>query len=103
MVVDPYEAAIAKVLAAQEHATAAFPPDRIDNHLVHIFEDATSGRWEVWINNEEATFTGLCVGVGVSKGGAIADARIAVLAIAGHLAKLQLADFAQGPLEPKHV
>jgi hypothetical protein len=43
-----------------------------DAGSLHIFE--TDGEWQVWLNNEDHDFTGLCVSVGRSRQQAVTDA-----------------------------
>lgn len=86
MTADPYELAIAKVMAEQERASCQYPSTLVAGHRLHIFE-ASDGRWEVWINTDLSDFDGVCVGQGRHRLAALADARLALLAINGFLAR----------------
>lgn len=89
MTADPYEAAIVKVLSEQERVSALYPSTLIEGHRLHIF-CAHDGRWEVWLNTEASDFDGLCIGTGPHRLAALADARLALLAINGFLAQQHL-------------
>ncbi len=88
MVVDCYEAAIAKVMEAQEKASANYPAVLIDGHRLHVCE--TDRRWEVWVNTDERDFDGICIAVGSSRDSAVGSARVTLLALSGYLAVEQL-------------
>lgn len=88
MVVDCYEAAIAKVMDAQEQASTDYPSILVDGHRLHIC--LTDRRWEVWINTDERDFDGLCIASAPTRAGAVAAARVTVLALCNVLAADQL-------------
>lgn len=48
----------------------------VEDHGLHIFE--IRGEWEVWLNCEDADFTGLCLSIGLTRDAAVAQA-VAVL------------------------
>lgn len=56
-----------------EVASERYPSVPVDGCSLHVFE--TRGEWEVWLNNEDHDFTGLCVCVGPSRAHAITEAR----------------------------
>lgn len=53
-------------------AIALYPSVQVDDCSLHIFE--MRGEWEVWLNNEDHDFTGLCVSIGTTRDEAIATA-----------------------------
>jgi hypothetical protein len=55
-----------------EVASERYPSVLVAGHLLHVFE--TRGEWEVWLNTEDADFTGLCVSVAATRQDAIANA-----------------------------
>jgi len=59
-------------LAATRRASKRYPSILIEGHLLHVCE--MSGEFEVWINCEDADFTGVCIGVGASRQVAVTQA-----------------------------
>lgn len=65
-------------IASQRH-----PSELVEGHLVHVCE--IGGEWEVWLNCEDADFTGVCIGVGDTRDEAVAQAVKVLEAAAAHL------------------
>jgi len=53
-------------------ATERYPSIRVDDCSLHVFE--TRGEWEVWLNNEDHDFTGLCLSIGATRDDAVTAA-----------------------------
>ena len=70
-------------------ASRKYPSVLIENHLVHVLK--SGGDWEVWVNCEDADFTGLCVGVGSTRDLAVGQAVKALEAVV---------EFLQSPPRP---
>jgi hypothetical protein len=71
----------------QDRQTDDYPAVLVDGHLVHVFEEGHD--WEVWLNCEDSTFSGLCIGVGLTRDAAVRQAVAALEAVVAHLQKRQ--------------
>jgi hypothetical protein len=71
-----------------EVATRDYPAVELASGCsLHVFEmPAGGGSWDVWLNTADATFTGVCVAVGMGRDEAVANA---VQVLEEALAKLQ--------------
>lgn len=81
--VDASEFVEAAVQRAQDRACENYPAELVAGHLVHVYEEA--GVWYVWLNCEDAEFTGLCIGVGAFRDLAVAQAVAALEAVTAFL------------------
>jgi hypothetical protein len=81
-----WEPAQDEVLHETEVASLAQPSVLVEGHLVHVCE--MRGEWEVWINCEDANFTGVCIGVAPTREEAVAEALKVVDALADHLRRV---------------
>jgi len=60
-------------MAEAERAGDAYPSVLVRGHLLHVFE--IGGRWDVWLNCEDANFTGVCIAADhETRDGAVAEA-----------------------------
>lgn len=60
-------------LAATDVASEKYPSVPVDGGCsVHVF--VMRGEWEIWLNNEDHDFTGLCLAVGDTRDEALAQA-----------------------------
>lgn len=66
-------------MKATERASEQYPSVLVEDHLLHVCEMGDG--WEVWINCEDADFTGLCVGWGATRDDAVARAVRALEAV----------------------
>jgi hypothetical protein len=57
---------------ATERASERYPSIEVEGHLLHICE--MDGDWQVWLNTEDANFTGLCVSSCPTREAAITEA-----------------------------
>lgn len=55
-----------------DRATAKYPTRELEGASLHIAKVGSD--WEVWLNCEDSTFTGLCVSAGKSRQDAVTDA-----------------------------
>lgn len=60
-------------MSATARASEDYPSVALSTgQLLHVCQ--MGGEWEVWINCEDADFTGLCVAVGATRDDAVRDA-----------------------------
>jgi hypothetical protein len=72
-----------EAMASVDEATEKYAQVEVGGCGLHIcFID---GEWQVWLNTEDATFTGLCVSAGPTRQAAIADAVATLEAAVAHL------------------
>jgi len=71
-------------MRAAAEAADRFPQIIIRDCGLHVCE--IGGEWQVWLNTDDATFTGLCVAVGDTRDEAVAEA---LLTLEAALDKLQ--------------
>jgi hypothetical protein len=57
---------------AVHRAIEAYPAVLVEGHLLHVCE--LHGEWEVWVNTEDAEFTGLCVSAAPTRDEAVSHA-----------------------------
>jgi hypothetical protein len=63
----------AAAMHATELASVRYPSVLVaGSNLLHICE--MGGEWEIWLNTEDADFTGLCVAVGSTRQDAVTEA-----------------------------
>lgn len=55
-----------------EQASEQFPSVAVEGCSLHVCQ--IDGEWEVWLNNEDHDFTGLCVSTGETRDEAVAAA-----------------------------
>lgn len=55
-----------------DRATVKYPTCELEGASLHIAKVGSD--WEVWLNCEDSTFTGLCVSAGKSRQDAVTDA-----------------------------
>lgn len=68
-------------MSAVDRATVDYPSVRVEGCSIHVCEmGGPGGDWEVWLNNEDHDFTGLCLSVGKTRDKAVADAVTALQA-----------------------
>jgi hypothetical protein len=74
-------------MTSDRHAAASdtYPSSLVAGHRLHVFKWDVND-WQVWLNTEEMDFDGICIGVGQTRGKAVAEAVIALEAV---LEKLQ--------------
>lgn len=72
-----------KILSQNDLASQEYPSVLIAGHLVHL--SCKDGEWELWINCEDADFTGVCIGVGQTRDEALAMGIRVIEAIGAHL------------------
>lgn len=75
-------------MSATRAASDTYPSVLIEGHLVHVCLNADE--WEVWINCEDMDFTGLCIGVGLTRDIALKEALRALESIVEHLGVLSV-------------
>ena len=68
---DQQDAAMAGTHAASERHPAVTLPT---GQRLHVFKNGADGAWDVWLNCEDADFTGICVAVKPTRQLAIAEA-----------------------------
>jgi hypothetical protein len=66
-----------------EIASERYPSVDVAGHLLHVCE--MGGEWQVWLNCEDADFTGLCLSAEPTRDAAVAEAVRVLEAVVDHL------------------
>lgn len=72
-------------MGAAHLASEQYPSVLVKGHLLHVCENA--GEWEVWINCEDADFTGVCIGAAWTRQAAVQQAVTVLEAVLVELQK----------------
>lgn len=59
-------------MSAVDEAIARFPSTLVAGHRLHVCQ--IDGEWQLWLNTEEAEFTGLCLTAGATREVVVAEA-----------------------------
>lgn len=72
-------------MRAVDRAVEQYPSVLVEGHLLHVCE--MDGHWQVWLNTEDAEFTGLCVSAETTRDAVVAEAVRVFEAVVAELQK----------------